>query len=120
MAGISPDPEQPGFGHFILSPRPDMRRGDALPEGQEPITFVKARYESVKGMICAAWEFEQGKFIYRVTVPAGTSARVEFPLINGGEMVTVNDLAMTAEELGGKIVGGKMVFELTAGEYKIV
>ena len=55
-----------------------------------------------------------------MTIPAGTCARVEFPLINGGEMVTINDLAMTAEELGGKIVGGKMVFELTAGEYKIV
>ena len=120
MAGISPDPEQPGFGHFILSPRPDTRRGDALPEGQEPITFVKARYDSVCGTIRAAWEFEQGKFVYRVTIPEGTSARVEFPLLNGTETVTVNALSMTAEELGGKIVGGKMVFELTAGEYKIV
>ena len=120
MAGIKPDPEQPGFKHFILSPRPDTRRGAELPEDQEPITYVKARYESICGTIRAAWEFERGEFVYRVEIPAGTSARVEFPLLNGRETVCVNALTMTAEELGGELVGGKLVFELTEGEYTII
>jgi alpha-L-rhamnosidase len=119
MAGISPDPEKPGFEHFILSPRPDTRRGAELPEGQEPITYVRARYDSICGTIRAAWEFEQEKFIYRVSIPEGTSARVEFPLINGTETVLINALTLTADDLGGKIVGGKMIFELTAGDYVI-
>ena len=119
MAGISPDPENPGFKHFLLSPRPDTRRGAELPEGQEAITYVRARYDSICGTIRAAWEFEQEKFIYRVTIPEGTSARVEFPLINDRDTVMINALSMTAEELGGKIEGGKMIFELTAGDYVI-
>lgn len=119
MAGISPDPEQPGFRHFVLSPRPDTRRDRELPEGQQPITFVKARYDSVCGTIRAAWEFEQGQFVYRVTIPEGTSARMEFPLINGRDTVNINDLTMTAEQLGGKLAGGCAVFELGAGEYTL-
>lgn len=119
MAGISPDPEKPGFEHFILSPRPDTRRGKELPEGQEPITYVKAHYDSIRGTIRAAWEFERGEFVYRVTIPAGTSARVEFPLINNRDTVTVNHLPLTAEDLGGKIKDGKLLFELGAGEYTL-
>ncbi len=119
MAGISPDPEAPGFTHFILSPRPDTRRGDALPKGQEPITYVKAEYESIRGLIRAAWEFERGELVYRVTIPAGTSARVEFPLLSGRDTVTVNSLSMTAAELGGTVKDGKLIFELGAGEYVI-
>jgi hypothetical protein len=31
----------------------------------------------------------------------------------------INSLTLTANELGGKIEGGKMIFELTAGDYVI-
>ena len=62
---------------------------------------------------------EQEKFVYRVSIPEGTSARMEFPLINGNDTVMINSLTLTANELGGKIEGGKMIFELTAGDYVI-
>lgn len=119
MAGISPDPEKPGFAHFILCPTPDMRRGEMLPAGQEPITHVSAEYKSVKGLIRAAWAWDNGEFVFRATIPTGTSARVEFPLVNGRETVVVNDLPLTTAELGGKVENGRAVFELGAGTYTI-
>lgn len=119
VAGICPDPAQPGFHHFILAPHPDTRRGAELPEDQEPITYVRACYESDAGTIRAAWEYIRETFHYHVEIPVGTSARVEFPLLNGRETVCINGLTLCAAELGGQIESGKMIFDLSAGEYTI-
>ena len=119
MAGIAADPEAPGFTHFILSPRPDTRKGADLPAGQKPIAFVRARYDSAAGRIESAWDFREGLFTYSFTIPEGTSARVEFPLLNGREEVSVNGKIFTAAQLGGKVVCGKAVFELGAGRYTV-
>ena len=116
-AGIAVDPAHPGFTHFVLSPRPDTRTAEQMPTGQERITYVKAHYDSIRGRIESAWDFREGKFTYSFTIPAGTTARVEFPLINGRETVVLNDRAFTAEALGGKVCAGKAVFELGAGKY---
>lgn len=115
MAGIAADPECPGFKHFVLSPRPDTRK--TLPEGQQNIRFVKAHYDSVAGRIESEWSFREGLFTYSFTIPAGTGARVEFPLLNGRETVVINDKVMDVKALGGRIVNGKAVFELGAGRY---
>lgn len=117
MAGISPDPENPGFKHIILCPTPDTRKKDSLPEGQEPITWVKATYKSVSGLIKAAWEWENGQFVFKATVPDGTTARVEFPLLGGEARVNINGQIFTPEELNGSVQNGKLVFEVTPGEY---
>jgi alpha-L-rhamnosidase len=115
MAGIAADPECPGFKHFVLSPRPDTRK--TLPEGQQNIRFVKAHYDAVAGRIESEWSFREGLFTYSFTIPAGTGARVEFPLLNGRETVVINDKVMDVKALGGRIVNGKAVFELGAGRY---
>lgn len=117
MAGISPDYEKVGFEHFVLCPRPDTRKGESLPAGQKPITMVKARYNSVRGIIRSEWSWENDEFVYRAEIPRGTSARVEFPLLSGRTTVEINGLTMAAEELEAKIDNGKMVFELSAGSY---
>ena len=117
MAGIAVDPDAPGFKHFVLSPRPDTRKEDELPAGQKPITYVKAHYDSVAGHIESAWDFREGLFTYSFTIPTGTSARVEFPLLNGHDYVVINHQKLEVEQLFGKIVGGKAIFELGAGTY---
>jgi alpha-L-rhamnosidase len=116
-AGIAVDPDNPGFTHFVLSPRPDVRTAEEMPAGQERITFVKAHYDSAAGMIESAWDWREGKFTYSFTIPAGTTARVEFPLLNGREEVVLNARTFTAADLGGAVVKGKAVFELGAGKY---
>ncbi|MBQ9777378.1 MAG: family 78 glycoside hydrolase catalytic domain [Clostridia bacterium] len=118
-AGIRVDEQKPGFQHFILSPRPDTRTGDRLPAGQKPIGSVRARYQSVAGEIESGWYFREGKLVYTCKIPEGTSARVEFPLLNGSDRVVINDLCFDVAALGGKICGEKAIFELSAGEYTI-
>lgn len=116
MAGIKPIEEYPGFEKFILAPVPDTR--EFIPEGQERITSVKAEFESVHGLIRAEWYYENGKYVYKVTVPEGTEANVEFPLLCGETSVTVNGFEFFKSD-SFKISNGKMIFTLTAGEYII-
>ncbi len=117
MAGIAQDPKAPAFTHFLLSPRPDTRTAAELPAGQERITYVRAYYDSAAGHIESAWDYREGLFTYSFTIPAGATARVEFPLLNGRETVEINGKAFTAEALSGRVENGKAVFELGAGKY---
>jgi alpha-L-rhamnosidase len=119
MIGISPDEENPGFRHFVLCPRPDTRQGDSLPKGQTNITSASGSYISSYGKICAGWAFENGVFKYDFTIPQGTTARVEFPLINGRDFVNINGIDFTCAELGGKIMDNKLICELSEGEYSV-
>ncbi len=68
LAGIQPDPATPGFKHIVIRPAPV---GD--------LTWVKASYDSVHGMIRTHWMRREGKFTLRVTIPANTSATVHLP-----------------------------------------
>ena len=116
MAGIKPIEDYPGFEKFILAPAPDTRT--YIPEGQERITSVKAEFESVRGLIKAEWSYENGEFVYKVTVPENTEAKVEFPLLTEKTAVNINGLEF-CEGDGFKIVNGKMTFTLCAGSYII-
>ena len=117
MAGIAADPSAPGFKHFVLSPRPDLRKDAELPEGQERITYVKAHYDSAAGRIESAWDFREGLFTYHFSIPAGAGARVEYPLLNGREYVVINGCKCEVADLFGRIENGKAIFELGAGKY---
>lgn len=115
MAGIKPDPENTGFDeHFILAPMPDTRKESEIPDGQTRITSVKATYRD----IISDWHYEEERFVWHCVIPDG-SACVEFPLLCGQKNVEINGITFTAKELGGEILDGKMVFELSAGEYII-
>lgn len=67
-AGISADPENPGFRHIIMKPVPDRRLG-----------HLEAEYESVAGTIRSSWKYEGGKWIWKFTVPKGATASVTLP-----------------------------------------
>lgn len=114
MAGIAKDPKSPAFKHFFLAPKPDMRTDSELPEGQERITFVKASYKSVSGLIKSAWDITDGRLTLNVTIPENTSATVVFPLISANEKVYVNSVETAYEKRGNTAV-----FELSAGDYTI-
>ena len=116
IAGIKPIEEYAGFEKFILAPIPDTR--EIIPEGQERITSVKAEFESPRGLIKAAWCYENGEFVYRVAIPANSEATVVFPLLSGKNAVNVNGLDF-AENNEFKLENGKMLFNLAEGEYVI-
>ena len=113
IAGIKPIEEYAGFEKFMLAPTPDTR--ESIPEGQERITSVKAEFESKMGFVKAAWCYENGEFVYSVTVPENTEATVFFPLLSDKKSVNINGLDFAEFN----IENGKMIFNLGAGEYVI-
>lgn len=115
MAGIRPCEDEVGFRRIVLGPRPDLRREEDIPEGQSRIRSVAAEYQSAAGRIGASWHVEDGVFTYRVTIPDGVTAIVEFPLIYGDCDVLVNRKPVAYEKRGDCAV-----FELSAGTYVII
>ncbi|MEI6423196.1 MAG: alpha-L-rhamnosidase C-terminal domain-containing protein, partial [Lentisphaerota bacterium] len=68
LGGITPDPNNPGFKHVIIQPRP-------VPQ----LAWVKARHKSPYGMISVAWEKNRHEFKLDIEIPTGTSATVILP-----------------------------------------
>ncbi|MCX6623818.1 MAG: family 78 glycoside hydrolase catalytic domain, partial [Acidobacteria bacterium] len=68
LGGINPDPERPGFRHIILRPRPVAG-----------LDWVKCSYESLYGRIVSEWRIADGRFRWRVEIPANTTATVFVP-----------------------------------------
>ena len=70
LAGIRPDPENPGFRKFILNP--------STPDGLE---FVNSSYTSPYGKIVSNWKKRQeGTTTYEMAIPSGCIAIVTLPL----------------------------------------
>jgi alpha-L-rhamnosidase len=68
IGGIDLDPEQPGYKHIILRPKP----------GGET-TFAKASLHTMYGLIRSEWSLKNGIFDWQITIPANTSAMVYVP-----------------------------------------
>lgn len=108
LAGINPDPESPGFKHFIIHPQPV---GD--------LTFARASYDSVHGKIESEWKRDGGKFHLRVVIPANTSATVYVPATDAAAVIEGGKAAMKTDGMAFvKMEDGCAVFEAEAGEYR--
>jgi len=68
LAGILPDPENPGFKHFTL--RPGIVKS---------VDWVNCSYQSPYGKIVSNWKIEGNTFKWDVTVPANTTTTVYVP-----------------------------------------
>lgn len=109
MAGISNNPDQPGFQHFVLRPTIDSNN---------LINWVNGSYESVYGTIESKWKVEKNTFTYIANIPANTTATVYIPtskvnsVMEGGKPV--------AETVGVEFIefkNGKAVYEVESGTY---
>jgi len=113
MLGILPDPENGGFDSFVLVPTPDLRRGDALPCGQTPITWAEGRYKTPAGEIESRWESENDLIRYTFRIPG--SSRAEVRLLGDPATLTLN--GFPAEGLSFRSFGKRFTFFLSGGEY---
>jgi len=68
VAGIDADPEQPGYKHIIMRPRP----GGGL-------TYARAEYESLYGRIVSEWHIDRQRFDWLVVIPPNTTATLYIP-----------------------------------------
>lgn len=107
LAGIKPNPENPGFKKFILAP--------SVPKGLE---FVNCVYHAPVGKIVSNWKKVQPGIVqYEFTIPASSRATVNLP-ISPSQKITVksNNKNFNPEKIEHLQTGH---FELGEGEYFI-
>jgi alpha-L-rhamnosidase len=107
LAGINPDEDQPGYKHVIIRPRPC---GDT--------TWVKSRYDSIRGPITSNWRSADGRFQLDVEIPPNTTATVYVPA-KSVEIVAEGGKPATKAE-GVKFIrmeDNVAVFEVGSGRY---
>ena len=115
MAGIAPDPEYPGFRRFQLCPKPDVRRVEEIPSGQEPILWVRAHYDSKCGRIESAWSRDAEGISYSFVIPKGTRAKVVLTLAATPQEPMVNGKSVPNLIRDGK----SWIFMLGPGTYSV-
>jgi alpha-L-rhamnosidase len=104
MAGIKSNPEKPGFEQVIM--KPDFNAG---------LTFVNASYESIHGVIKSNWKKSKTNLVWKITIPANTTALVYLPTATASD-VKVNNVKVSQSY---QIENNKLVLELPSGTYEI-
>jgi alpha-L-rhamnosidase len=107
LAGIRPDPEQPGFKHIIMRPTPV---GD--------LTLVKASHRSPYGEIASEWKRDSDRFTWDATVPPNTTATVYVPARDAS---SVWESGKAPDQTSGvkylRMERGAAVYEVRSGKY---
>jgi len=109
ILGIQPDPESPGYKHFILKPVP----GGSL-------HWAKGSYNSIRGVIEAGWKLDRNRFEYNFRVPSNTTATVYIPGKNIQHLLPDGDkMANMTEKVDVATVDGYTIFEVQSGTYSV-
>lgn len=107
LAGISPDPEAPGFKRVIIRPRP--------PRGLE---WARGEHRSPYGLIAGSWRKDSGRFFLDVVIPPNTTASVFVPAV---KLEDVTESEKPASGAAGVAYmgmdGAAAVFEVGSGKY---
>ena len=110
VAGIERDSERPGYQHSII--RPYL--------GGE-LTYAKAEYASMYGLIKTYWQRDMDRFTLHVTLPANTTATVYLPTNHKSHIV---ESGKRVEDAEGVVYVQEentwTLFEIGSGEYKFV
>jgi alpha-L-rhamnosidase len=110
LAGIRPDPDNPGFKHIIIRPYPV---GD--------LKFAKASHASMYGRIATSWKREGNRFQLDVTIPPNTTATIYVPAKDAAAVTESGQPAAKAK--GVKFLrqdAGAAVFTAESGAYSFV
>jgi len=107
VAGIEIDPENPGYKHTIIQPKP----GGGM-------QYARARTNSMFGVISSEWELKNGAFKLTVTIPPNTFATVHLPnakkdnVLEGG-----NPLSSSEGIKSTKYLPEEAIVEIGSGQY---
>lgn len=107
VAGIGIDPDQPGYKHIIINPRP----GGGL-------SSAKASHKSMYGEIVSGWTLEGEKLTMEVEIPDNTSATLHIP--GKAADVLLNGKGIAESGIDFKEIKGKLVGLTGSGNYSIV
>lgn len=108
LAGIKPDPAQPGFKHVAIEPH---LLGD--------LTYVDAKHRSMHGEIASAWTKSSDGFELRLAIPAGSTATILLPSANASKIQEGGkSLAKTAHVRILLPVRGRVACAVGSGRYE--
>jgi alpha-L-rhamnosidase len=108
LAGIKPDPAQPGFKHIVMRPEPVGH-----------LRFVRATHRSPYGFIASEWKKAPKRFSWNIVVPLNTTATVYVPARSAEAVKESGQPASRAR--GVKFLSmenGRAVFEVGSGHYR--
>ena len=107
LAGIQPDPTQPGFEHILMRPQ---IVGD--------LKWVKATHQSPYGLIASHWQLHGDTFDWQITVPPNSTATVWLPTTSAQ---SVTESGRPAARAAGvqfqREESGHAVFVIQSGSY---
>ncbi len=107
ITGVNIDPQNPGYKHIIIKPRP----------GGE-LTSAKTWHKSLYGMIKSGWEISGNAITVNIEIPANTTADVCLP---GAELAGVMESGKPLEKAKGiletKQMDGNGKLVLGSGSY---
>lgn len=106
LAGINISDEEPGFRKVIIKPMP---AGD--------LKWVKAEYESNYGKIAVDWKREETDFFMNVRIPANSTAKIIFPELKAGAVITENGKKLSASVIPGITQEDDGSLTVQAGSY---
>jgi alpha-L-rhamnosidase len=108
LAGIQNAPDSAGFKEIIIDPQPV---GD--------LSWVKGRYDSVRGPIMTEWKRDAKKFTLDVTIPPNTTATVFVPAQSADDVRESGGAADKSRDVKFiRLENGKAVFEIGSGKYQ--
>ncbi len=109
IAGLAPDPAEPGYKHIFIQP---------MPGG--PLTSAAATLETPYGRAESAWQLNGDRLSMQVVVPPNTTATVVFPygtadeITLDGHPLTENAAVAVAERPDGRVTA-----DVPAGTYQL-
>lgn len=110
VAGIEVDPDQPGYKHVLIQPRP----GGGL-------THVRASLRSPYGYLAVAWQLTADDFRLQVTLPPNSRATVSIPASRLAEVTESGKRLRHAPGLhAAKVKGDRVVVEIGSGHFEFI
>jgi alpha-L-rhamnosidase len=107
LAGIKPDPAQPGFKHIVMRPEPVGN-----------LTFARATHQSRYGLVSSEWKKDSKGFHWKVTVPANTTATLYVPAESLDAVKESGRPASRSPNVRfARMEQGRAIFEVGSGNY---
>jgi alpha-L-rhamnosidase len=107
LAGINPDPMNPGFKHIVIRP---YLLGD--------LSRAEAKYRSIHGEVGSSWVKNEEGFHLNLTIPANCTATVLLPNAGGSRITESSqpvERATGVNSLG--LREGRVAFQIESGAY---
>lgn len=107
IAGIKSSSAHPGFKQIIM--KPDFEAG---------LTYVKASYNSIHGIIKSHWKKDKKELTWNISIPANTSAQVYLPTADIST-IFINQTPINRLSLKHVRVENQQILELKSGTYTL-